>query len=62
MENTWGNSSVATKYIYQRIHAIMDLEKGEDISYHLSRLMDELARNYKVDTGRLIGEDLCKQS
>ena len=56
MNNTWGDSSVATKYIYQRIHAIMDLEKGEDVSYHLSRLMDELARNYKVDTNKLIGE------
>jgi hypothetical protein len=56
MENTWGNSSVATKYIYQRIHAILDLEKGGDVSYHLSRLTEELARNYKVDTNKLIGE------
>jgi hypothetical protein len=28
------------------------------MAYELSRLMDELAHNYKVDTGRLIGEDL----
>ena len=58
MENTWGDSTVATKYIYQRIHAVMELRKKEDVAYHLSRLMDELAKNYKVDTGHFIGEDL----
>jgi len=59
-ENIHGEtiSTVQTKYIYQRLHAIMDLDTEEDFSYHLSRLMDELAHNYKVDTGNLIGEDL----
>lgn len=58
MENTWGNSVVATKYIYQRIHDILDVKEVIDVSFELSRLMDEMAHNYKVDTGRLIGEDL----
>lgn len=54
----WGNSKVATKYIYERIHDILDMNEYEDVAYSLSRLMDELAHNYKVDTGNLIGEDL----
>ena len=54
--NGWGDSAVATKYIYQRIHGILDLEDGEDITYHLSRFMEELARNFKADTGKKIGE------
>lgn len=55
--NGWGNSSVATKYIYERVWDILDGSK-KDMAYELSRLMDELAHNYKTDTGRLIGEDL----
>ena len=59
--NGWGNSSVATKYIYERIHDILDVKDVIDVSFELSRLMDELAHNYKTDTGRLVGEDLCSQ-
>jgi len=55
--NGWGNSSVATQYIYERVHGILD-GKQKDMAFELSRLLDELAHNYKVDTGRLIGEDL----
>lgn len=54
----WGDSRVATKYIYERINDILDMNEYEDVAYSLSRLMDELAHNYKVDTGKLIGEDL----
>ena len=54
----WGDSTVATKYIYERIHDILDMNAYEDVAYSLSELMDELAHNYKVDTGNLIGEDL----
>jgi hypothetical protein len=57
MNNGFGNSSVATMYIYERVHGILD-GKQKDMAFELSRLMDELAHNYKVDTGRLIGEDL----
>jgi hypothetical protein len=53
-ENGWGNSTVSTKYIYQRVAAILDMPEG-DAAYHLSRLSDELARSYKTDTGSLIG-------
>ena len=51
-------SKVCTKYMYERIHDILDMNEYEDVAYSLSRLMDELAHNYKVDTGKLIGEDL----
>jgi hypothetical protein len=54
--NGWGSSTVATKYIYQRLQDILDLKSNEDITYHLSRLSDELARNYFVDTNKKIGE------
>ena len=51
-------STVSTKYMYDRIHKILDSEWVEDMPFQLSRLMDELAHNYKVDTGNLIGEEL----
>ena len=54
----WGDSTVATKYVYQRIHDILDMNEYGDVAYSLSRLMDELAHNYKVDTGSLIGEEV----
>jgi hypothetical protein len=60
--NGWGASRVATKYIYQRIHDILNMNAYEDVAYSLSRLMDELAHNYKVDTGKLIGEKYHKHN
>jgi len=55
MNNGFGNSSVATQYMYERVADILD---GKDLAFELSRLLDELAHNYKVDTGKLIGEVL----
>lgn len=46
-------STVSTKYIYERVYDILD-SKNEDTSYMLSRLLDELAFNYKIDTGNTI--------
>jgi len=51
-------SKVCTKYMYERIHDILDMDDYADVAYSLSRLMDELAHNYKVDTGKLIGEEV----
>ena len=53
----WGNSTVATKYIYQRLNDILNKETCDEICYHLSRLSDELAHNYKGDTNKLIGDE-----
>tara|TARA_R110000744_G_C19041330_1_gene526701 strand:- start:386 stop:565 length:180 start_codon:yes stop_codon:yes gene_type:complete len=53
--NGWGESSVATKYVYERLHHVLD---NRDMAFELSRFLDELAHNYKVDTGRLIGEEV----
>jgi len=50
------SSSVSTKYIYQRISDILDVKDVIDVSYELSRFLDELAHNYKTDTNKLIGE------
>lgn len=55
--STWGNSTIATKYVYQKIHEILDMEEREDVDYCLSRLLNELAYNYQIDTGKLIGEE-----
>jgi hypothetical protein len=53
--NGWGDSMVATKYIYERVHGILD-GRVMDMPHELSMFMVELALNYKVDTGNLIGE------
>jgi len=54
--NGWGCSTVATKYIYQRLQDILNFESDEDTAYHLSRLSDELAKVYFSDTNEKIGE------
>ena len=54
--NGWGCSTVATKYIYQRLQDILNFESDEDTAYNLSRLSDELAKVYFSDTNKKIGE------
>ena len=39
--------------MYERVQEILDME---DLAYGLSRLHDELAHNFYVDTDRKIGE------
>ena len=46
-------SRVDTIYMYERVQEILDMD---DLAYGLSRLHDELAHNFYVDTGRKIGE------
>ena len=46
-------SRVDTIYMYERVREILDME---DLAYGLSRLHDELAHNFYVDTDRKIGE------
>ena len=45
-------SRVDTIYMYERVREILDMD---DLAYGLSRLHDELAHNFYVDTGRKIG-------
>mgnify|MGYP003145819733 CR=1 FL=1 len=52
----WGDSTVSTKYIYNRIGDALDAETEEQMAQQLSNLYRELAHNYKVDTGELIGQ------
>lgn len=55
----WGDSMIATKYVYEIIHAFLDADLPKtEIDWELSRFLDELAHNYKVDTGKLIGEKI----
>jgi hypothetical protein len=54
MNNEFKNSSVSTQYMYQRINDILDVKQVIDVSFELSRLLDELAQVYKAETGRLI--------
>ena len=53
-DDGWGDSRVATKYIYERVYGILD--GVDDVFLELSGLLDELAHNYEVDTGEKIGE------
>tara|TARA_R100000734_G_C3206176_1_gene23135 strand:- start:21 stop:194 length:174 start_codon:yes stop_codon:yes gene_type:complete len=50
-------SRVDTIYMYERVHEILDMD---DLAEGLSRLHNELARNFYADTGRKVGEVLFK--
>ena len=52
----WGASTVATKYVYQRLHGIMDMEDEDSLNIALAQFYSELARNYYTDTGQRIGD------
>ena len=51
-------SRVDVMYMYERVREILNCEDLDSMSYVASRLSDELAHNYKVDTGNLIGHDM----
>jgi len=53
-------SSVATKYMYKKIYAILD-DREDQQSESLSKLLDELALTFKNDTGFTIRSDSDKQ-
>ena len=53
----WGDSRVATKYVFGRIGNALNSADLDEMSQELSNLYSELAHNYKVDTGKLIGAD-----
>ena len=46
-------STIPIKYVYERVYDILDND-NQDMSYMLSRFLDELALNYKTDTGKTI--------
>ena len=45
-------SKVCVAYIYERLHEALD---GDNLAGDISKLMDELARNFEVDTKTKIG-------
>ena len=53
-------SSVSTKYMYEKIYAILD-DNVDQQSQSLSELLDELALTFKQDTGFTIRSDSGKQ-
>ena len=53
-------SSVSTKYMYEKIHAILDDDEDQQ-SESLSELLDELALTFKQDTGFTVRSDSDKQ-
>jgi hypothetical protein len=55
--NGYGDSWIATKYLWERINYIMTNCFDEDLEDQLFSLMDELAHNYTVDTGKKITEE-----
>ena len=53
--NGWGDSTIATSYIWSRIHDILDADDYDQMCQELSDLHGELAHNFKVDTGLKVG-------
>ena len=53
-------SSVSTKYMYEKIYAILD-DNVDQQSQSLSELLDELALTFKQDTGFTIRSNSGKQ-
>ena len=53
-------SSVSTKYMYEKIYAILDDDEDQQ-SQSLSELLDELALTFKQDTNSTIRSDSDKQ-
>lgn len=49
--SNWGNSTVETRYVWERLRYIMENEFGDDLEQAIWDFMDELVHNYKVDTG-----------
>jgi hypothetical protein len=45
-------SKVCVAYVYKRLHEALD---GDNLAEDISRLMDEMARNFEVDTKTKIG-------
>jgi len=56
--NRWGSSTVATAYIYERLHHILDNENNEVLLEELSGLYRELSATFHTDTGVKIGVHL----
>ncbi len=46
------NSTVCVAYVYERLHEALD---SDDLAEKISRLSDELAHNFEVDTGVKVG-------
>ena len=53
-------SSVSTKYMYEKIYAILDDDEDQQ-SQSLSELLDELALTFKNDTGFTIRSNSGRQ-
>jgi len=51
-------SRVDVMYVYEKMQEILNCKDLDNMSYVASRFSDLLAENYKVDTGRKIGQDL----
>jgi len=51
----WQDSEVATKYVYSRLHEILNTEGEDDMIQKLSLFYSEIARTYLADTGEKIG-------
>lgn len=52
------NSESKTLSAYRAVHEALDTQCKDTSAKILSRLLDELAENYKTETGRTVGEGL----
>ena len=49
------DSTVCVAYIYERLHEALERTSREGLAWKISELSDELAHNFKVDTGVKVG-------
>ena len=52
----WQDSEMSTKYVYLRLHKILN---SRCIEADLSQLYDQVAQTYYADTGSRVGDDLA---
>ena len=51
----WGESTVATAYVWNRLYDILDAETHHKMCVEVSELYRELGHNFYIDTGLKIG-------
>jgi len=52
----WQDSEMSTKYVYLRLHTILN---SSCIEADLSHFYDQVAQTYYADTGSRVGDDLA---
>ena len=58
MKTQTHNSHVPVSYMYERVHDLLGIVGKNTLTWELSRLHDDLAKQFEKDTGTKIGAAL----